>query len=356
MLKAELKLRKKRFCLDVSLDCPLSGITSLFGPSGAGKSTLLKIIAGLIDADHGHLFLGDLLLFRSSPRYALALERRRLGCVFQDPYLFPHLSVRSNLLYGYRRQKQTLIRYDTIVELLDLQPLLLESPRVLSGGEKQRVAIGRALLRHPLLLLLDEPVNALDSLKQQKILSYLKRIQTELDLPILYVSHALEDVLRLSDHLIVLDQGRVLIAGTPSMVVSQTLFHQTHGSLGTLLRGTIQKKEGSLSEIKVKEARFQISAPGYAVGDEVELYIQASSVIISGTEPEHISLLNRLPMTIRSMETLARSDQILLNLEDGEIHLLGVISKDACVRMNLEIGQRIFALPFEINLTRLVSK
>ena len=352
MLKADLKLQKKHFRLEASLTCPQTGITSLFGSSGAGKSTIIKTIAGLIDPDDGYIALGDWLLFDSAIHYSLPIEKRKLGCVFQEPYLFPHLSVRANLLYGYRRQKQTLIRYETIVDLLDLHPLLSESPRILSGGEKQRVAIGRALLRHPLFLLLDEPINALDALKQQKILTYLKRIQTELDLPILYVSHALEDVLRLSDHLIVLEHGQVITAGSLSSVLSQSVFYQTHGSLGSVLHGRVQKKDPqtSLIEIAVKGVRLHIPDQAYDLsqGDNADLYIQASNVIVSRTDPEQISLLNRVPMTIQSMERIV--GQVLLRLEEGQVEIVGLISESCRAQMELCIGQRVFALLTEMTL------
>ena len=350
MLEADFALKKKHFSLEIRLIC--RGITTLFGPSGAGKSTTLKVIAGLIDPDRGSVVLGERVLYDSSSGYSLPIEQRQLGCVFQEPYLFPHLSVAANLLYGYRRRKRTVIRYETIVDLLELGPLLATPPTTLSGGEKQRVAIGRALLRHPLLLLLDEPVNALDAVRQQKILTYLKRIQRELDLPILYISHALEDVLRLSDHLVVLREGRVLTSGPVSEVLSHARFYQTHGTLGSILRGKARRKLSSLLEVCVKGICLHIPDQGYDLssGDEADLYIPASSVIVSRSDPERISLLNRISMTVREMEPIGDTDQARLCLEEGGVRLVSVISQASRERLELSIGQRVVALLTDITV------
>ena len=209
------------FELDVAFETDAQ-VTSLFGPSGGGKTSVLMLIAGLYRPQAGRIRLGQRTLVDADAGIFLAPERRRVGLVFQDHCLFPHLSVEGNLRYGLRRRNRTerVVEFDRVVEVLELGELLTRSPRNLSGGQRQRVALGRALLASPELLLLDEPLAALDESLKLRILDYLERVVEQWGIPLIYVSHAAAEVQRLAQQVIVLEQGRVASQGTPSQVLS----------------------------------------------------------------------------------------------------------------------------------------
>jgi molybdate transport system ATP-binding protein len=207
-LSIQFNLKQGDFQLTVNLHS-MALVTGLFGPSGAGKSSLLRVVAGLVTPDQGRIAIDNRLLYCSSQRINLAVHQRRIGFVFQEPHLFPHLSVRANLLYGYRRllPKQRHIHLDDVVPLLELAQLLDKKPHCLSGGEKQRVGLGRALLSNPQLLLLDEPLASLDERLKYQILPFLLKIRDELHLPMLYVSHSLAEINYLTEHIVSIERG-----------------------------------------------------------------------------------------------------------------------------------------------------
>ena len=210
MIDVNIVLQRGVFKLAASIHSDML-VTGLFGPSGAGKSSLLQIIAGLVKPQQGYIRIGDTVLYDSSQRLNLPSHQRGIGYVFQDALLFPHLSVKNNLLYGYRRLsgKPESIVLDDVVALLEISHLLAKNPQQLSGGEKQRVALGRALLSNPRLLLLDEPMAALDERLKQQILPFLLRVRDELHLPMLYVSHSLAEIQFLTDHIVFIEQGQI---------------------------------------------------------------------------------------------------------------------------------------------------
>ena len=199
--------------LDIAFSVPGTGVTALFGPSGAGKSTVIAAAAGLLRPPRCRVALDGAVLANTATGQFLPPERRRVGLVFQEARLFPHMSVATNLRYGERRAPPGPVRFDEVVELLGLAPLLGRRPRTLSGGERQRVAIGRALLAQPLLLLMDEPLASLDAARKAEILPFLLRLNAALALPTLYVTHALDEVVQLASSLVLLDHGRVVAAG-----------------------------------------------------------------------------------------------------------------------------------------------
>src|SRR6195952_3932829 len=196
--------------MDMAFEVPSPGITVLFGPSGSGKSTIISAASGLLRPDECRIVLDGKVLVDTATGAWLPPERRRIGLVFQDAKLFPHMSVATNLRFGMRRTAPGPIQFDEIVELLGIGPLLARRPNTLSGGERQRVAIGRALLAQPHLLLMDEPLASLDATRKAEILPYLARLKTALKLPVLYVTHALDETVRLADSLVLLDAGRVV--------------------------------------------------------------------------------------------------------------------------------------------------
>lgn len=211
-MRIQLKRIQGAFSLDVGFDGAESGVTALHGPSGSGKTSVINMVAGLSRPDSGSIIIGDRCLFDSSRGINLPPEKRRTGYVFQDGRLFPHLSVRSNLTYGMKLipKKDRAISPGQVIELLGIKSLLDRRPRNLSGGEKQRVAIGRALLASPLVLLMDEPLASLDSERKEELLPFIARISREFRIPILYVSHAPEEIARIADTVVVLREGRVL--------------------------------------------------------------------------------------------------------------------------------------------------
>lgn len=207
--------RQGDFCVDAAFAGPESGVTALFGPSGAGKTSLINMVAGLMQPDAGRISVNGLCLFDSSRRIDLPPEKRRIGYVFQDGRLLPHLSVRANLTYGMRLTPadHRFVAFDDVVELLGIGHLLTRRPAKLSGGEKQRVAIGRALLTCPALLLMDEPLASLDGSRKAEVLPFIMRLSREYAIPILYVSHIMDEILNLADHLVLMDKGRVVASG-----------------------------------------------------------------------------------------------------------------------------------------------
>ena len=224
MLDVALRKRLGSFVLDAAFAAPTDGVTALFGSSGAGKSTIVHAIAGLTRPDSGHIRVGDRTLYDAAAGIEQPPRRRRIGYVFQEARLFPHMRVRDNLMYGYRRAPKgdRRIELDAVVELLGIEALLARRPLTLSGGERQRVALGRALLAQPRLLLMDEPMAALDVGRKAEILPYIERLRDELRLPIVYVSHSVEEVARLADTVVVLEQGKVAAAGAIADVMART--------------------------------------------------------------------------------------------------------------------------------------
>jgi molybdate transport system ATP-binding protein len=228
------------FDLDVAFDGPADGVTVLFGPSGAGKSATLAAIAGSGAIDRGRVALGSRVLFDSATRVNVPQRARRIGWVFQDARLFPHLRVEANLRYGLKRAPKTAQRidFDHVVGVLDIGHLLRRGVRDLSGGERQRVALGRALLSQPELLLLDEPLAALDGGRKAEVLAYIKRLKADFALPMLYVTHSPDEVHAVADHVVMLDHGRVVTTG-PSTIVQGARIGATivgHDEHGLLLR------------------------------------------------------------------------------------------------------------------------
>ena len=215
--------RQGSFTIDAAFQGAESGVTALFGQSGAGKTSVVNMVAGLLRPDAGRIAINGLCLFDSDRGIDLPPEKRRIGYVFQDGRLLPHLSVRSNLTYGMRRTptQQRFVKFDAVVELLGINHLLDRRPSRLSGGEKQRVAIGRALLTSPALLLMDEPLASLDAGRKAEVLPFIMQLGHEFAVPILYVSHALDEILNLAAHMVIMEQGRVLACGALADLMSR---------------------------------------------------------------------------------------------------------------------------------------
>jgi molybdate transport system ATP-binding protein len=233
MLDMQVRRQQGAFTVEATIKQTEMGITALFGSSGAGKTSIVNMLAGLRRPDTGHIVINSRCLFDSAKGIDLPVHRRRIGYVFQDGRLLPHLSVRANLNFGLRLTpaERRYISFDAVVDLLGIGHLLDRRPAKLSGGEKQRVAIGRALLTSPELLLMDEPLASLDSARKSEVLPFIRRLSREFRVPIIYVSHALEEILNIADHLVVMEGGRVIVSGSVGSILTVEQISQNHCGL-----------------------------------------------------------------------------------------------------------------------------
>ena len=332
------------FKLAVDCHIPDQGVTAIYGPSGSGKSTLLDCIAGLRQPDSGHIrFNGQDWL---EGRTNIPPWQRRIGYVFQDARLFPHLTVAGNLSYAQDRASGTqLLPRERLQEILGLTALLAQRPDTLSAGQKQRVAIGRALLSAPQLLLLDEPLANLDQKASAECLNLLQQLANELALPMLYVSHDIEEVSQLADHLLLLDQGKLLEQGSVLSLCSRLdtrLAHEEQAA--AILQGTIRAQDDtfSLTEIEVEGEVLFVNHLDQSPGSRRRLRIPARDVSICRSKPQDSSILNILPVTIEEVESDPGA-RLLLRLSLGGQHLLARITHKSADRLQLKPGDQVYA-------------
>ncbi len=305
MLSVDISGRVGGMTLEARFDSP-GGVTSLFGQSGAGKTSLTNMIAGLVTPEKGRIAVNGTVVFDADKGINLPVQKRRIGHVFQDARLFPHLSVKSNLTYARWAGRRTGARdIGEVVDLLGLQDLLDRRPATLSGGEKQRVAIGRALLSDPRLLIMDEPLANLDQARRNDILPYLDRLCVEAGLPILYVSHSIEEVARLSSTLVILSDGRTPAYGPVADMLARTDLGRATGrhEAGALIEGTVAQidQEWGLTHVDIGGALLQIPDMVSKIGDAVRLRIRARDVALAVSPPEGLSIRNAFSATIRSI-------------------------------------------------------
>lgn len=333
------------FKLDVAFEAP-PGLTALFGKSGSGKTSVINAVAGILRPDQGRISADQTLLLDTAKAINLPPHRRRLGYVFQDARLFPHLSVRQNLSYGRwfapRRQGPA---FDDIIDLLGLSTLLNRQPTALSGGEKSRVAIGRALLSNPALLLMDEPFAALDEPRKAELLPYIEALRDQTKIPILYVSHALAEVARLATTLVVLDHGKILRAGPAADILADPDLAPALGirDAGAILSATViaQDPDG-LTQLHTHGGPIWLPKIAAAPGTVLRIRIAAQDVILSRHRPEGLSALNILTGTVS--EIRQSDDGALIQLAIGAEHLLARITNRSAASLNLRPGQPIFAI------------
>jgi molybdate transport system ATP-binding protein len=320
-----------------------AGVTALFGRSGSGKTTLVQAVSGLLLPDAGHVRLNGDVLWDSASGIFIPSHRRRIGYVFQEGRLFPHLTVRQNLLYGHAfNGGGRPVELDRIVDLLGLAPLLARRPAALSGGEKQRVAIGRALLSRPRLLLMDEPLAALDEARKAEILPYLERLTRTSDVPVLYVSHSLAEVTRLASRVVLMEAGRVRHAGTPGDVLAdpQSLSALGPSGAGALLEGIVRAHtEDGLTEVGLSdgegaESRLLLPRLAAGPGERVRLRIEAEDILLSRQVPEGLSALNVLPAKVTGL-TLAQTGSMLVQLASGSRLFLARITTRSAANLEL---------------------
>ena len=347
MLEVDVHHRAGEFALDVGVSAG-DGVTALFGRSGAGKSTLVGMIAGLVRPARGRIVLNDRVLFDSEKGINLPARRRRVGVVFQEARLFPHLSVRRNLLYGQwaggRRNAPDL---GAVCGLLGLQDMLERSPDTLSGGEAQRVAIGRALLSAPDILLLDEPLSQLDGARRADILPWLDRLAHEAGTPIVYVSHAFDEITRLADNLIVISDGGVLASGPVEEVISRIDLGPATGrhEAGSLLRGEIGGHDETygLTTLSLNGADLIVPAIDGPAGTPVRLRIRARDVVLALERPSKISVRNIIAVTIAEIAfEEGPFAEVLTRV--GDQNLRARITRRSAEELGLAPGTQAYAL------------
>jgi len=345
-LSIRLAHRFGSFSLDVAFEAP-QGVTALFGRSGSGKTSVVNAVAGLFRPDAGHIRLGETVLFDAERRISVPVHRRRLGYVFQEGRLFPHLSVRQNLLYGsWFGPRQTGVDFDRVVAMLGIGGLLDRRPGGLSGGEKQRVAIGRALLANPRLLLMDEPLAALDEERKAEILPYLERLREETDIPVLYVSHSMAEVARLATTLVLMDNGRVIRSGPASEMLSDPENVPALGvrSAGASLHAIVAaQEEDGLTRLEASAGPLFLPHVDASIGTRLSIRILAQDVILSRTRPEGLSALNVLPATVTAVR-LGDGPGAIIQLRAGEDLLLARITRRSALALELAPGADCFAI------------
>jgi molybdate transport system ATP-binding protein len=331
MLEVAIRGAVREFALDVTLEAS-AGVTALFGPSGAGKTTVARCVAGLARPDAGRIVLDGEVLF--GPGADVPPHRRGIGYVFQEARLFPHRDVRANLLYGAPRGAGV----EEVAELLDIAPLLDRRPGGLSGGEAARGAIGRALLRRPRLLILDEPLASLDARRRAAILPYLERLRGQ-GLPILYISHAIEEVARLATTLAILRRGRVAAAGPLAAMLAdpETAGLLGPGQAGAVLEGRVAGPDGDA--VRIDTAAGPLLVAGRAEpGSRLRIRVRASDVVLAMEEPRGVSEPNVLRGTVEQVVGG------LVRLRVGEASLLAQVGEGAVARLGLAPGRAVWAM------------
>ncbi len=353
-LSVSIKHRFDGFALDATFVAP-RGITMLYGRSGSGKTTIVNALAGLFRPDAGRIAADGHVLFDSESGIELAPQQRRVGYIFQEGRLFPHMTVRQNLKYGrwFSPEITPAADFDRIVEMLGIGDLLDRRPARLSGGEKQRVAIGRALLSNPQLVLADEPLAALDEARKEEILPYFERLRDELDIPIVYVSHAGTEVARLATTLVVLENGHVAHQGDAAELLSDpavTPFGA--GAAGVVLQATVKAQHADgITEVTAGGVALALPQLPAAVGALVRIRIEAQDVMIATARPEGISALNILPATV-AMVRRGDGPGVLVQLKVGQNLLLARITQRSADALALREDLPVFAVLKAVSVPR----
>ena len=349
MLKVKVAKQRDAFTLDAEFEAPTPGVVALFGKSGCGKTTTINIMSGLLDADAAHVELDDHVLADTASGVFTPPEQRRIGYVFQDDRLFPHMSVMRNLQYGLKRTrapKQT-IGFDQIVMLLGLENLLRRQPYQLSGGERQRVSLGRALLSQPALLLLDEPLAALDAARREEVLPYLERLRDNLSIPMVYVSHQFDEVLQLATHVVLMDAGHVVAQGPLSEVslVPQLRAIVGADSVGAVVDGAVTSVDAScgMAEINVGSGSLNVAVTTVRVGDRVRVQLLARDIILATEEPRGLSVRNQLRGVITSVAD-DEEDARLVTVDIGGTTVLSRVTRSAVEALGLRKGMGVWVL------------
>jgi molybdate transport system ATP-binding protein len=336
-----------KFRLDVAFGAQSHGITALFGPSGAGKTTVLNAVAGLLRPDEGRISVDGRVLFDRAAGIWLPAGERRIGYVFQDARLFPHMSVGANLRFGWRRARTRVPEEEVarVIEMLRLTALLDRKPANLSGGERGRVALGRALLASPDVLLLDEPLAALDAERKNEILPYLERVRDEGRVPMIYVSHSLDEISRLANEIVVLKDGKIAAAGSVFDVLTDLRLPDFAGGspYGAVLETTIARHTEGLTVLSFPGGELIVSRLAQAAGTQLRTHVRAEDIMLACEAPRLISANNVLPATISALR-MTPSSHVDVRLLCGPSAFVARITRSSCDRLSLREGMEVFAI------------
>lgn len=362
-VEVNLQHRFGAFSLDVDFAAGM-GVTALFGPSGSGKSSVINAVAGLFRPQAGRIAIDDHVLFDSHTGVSLSPHRRQLGYVFQDARLLPHLSVRHNLLFGrwFRRRARggtSSVTLDHVVDVLNLAHLLHRRPGALSGGEKQRVGIGRALLACPRMLLMDEPLASLDHARRLEVLDYLNRIRHELRLPVLYVTHSLDEVMRLADQVVLFQDGRTVSQGAPADVLNlhRDVLGHTGNEPGTLIEATIVSHDAhyGLTDLQFPGGHLRVPRVAGMPGDTCRIHVRANDVAIANVRPDASSVLNILPARVETLRVLGDAVEVRAQTSEPGIDAVSLaarITRYSADQLQIAPGKDVFLLIKSVALKR----
>lgn len=356
-IRARYKKQLRNFCLDVDFEMPVSGITVLFGPSGAGKSSLLNLLSGLditeqnqetsstisAKAETSFFEINNAKYDDTVNNIKLKAWQRNIGYVFQDARLFPNMTVEKNILFGFKRRSSSL-NIEDVINKFKIRDLLNHYPDQLSGGQKQRVSMVRALLSNPELLILDEPLAALDYQSRQELLPYIESIHKELTIPVIYVSHDIKEVLRLADYIVVMDQGRIIDKGNiAELCINQPLLTQAEGA-SFILEGVVSKiiSEDKLIEIDCGEESILIAGKDLQLNQAVRVLIHAKDVSLCKSHPDDSSILNCVPVIIDQV-IADEKGKLQVMAKMGEQIIVSMISHRSARQLEVRPGHKIFA-------------
>ncbi|NIJ41501.1 molybdate transport system ATP-binding protein [Parvibaculum indicum] len=357
-LDIRLRHRFPDFALDIAFAAEETGITALFGPSGAGKTSTINAIAGLFTPESGRIAIGGETLFDTATGIDLPARARRIGYVFQEARLFPHLSVAANLDFGAKRSPDPLppAERQRILDMLGIDHLARRRPRNLSGGERQRVSLGRALMANPRILLLDEPMAALDAARKADIMPFLERLRDEARIPVLLVSHAIEEVTQLADNVVFLDEGKVLASGPAEDVLSRADLSPRGAFLeaGAVISGKVASQDDAhgMTEIGFEGGTLWVPRLTAAPGSPVRLRVKASDVMLALEEPRGVSANNIVAATVAAIRETADGLYLDVELTCGHARLLSRITRKSCERLEVRSGMTLFAVIKSVSVER----
>jgi len=348
MIELAIYKRLGAFELQAAFTVPAHGVTALFGRSGAGKTSVINAIAGLLRPDRGRIAVAGRTYFDQASGTDVPIEQRGVGYVFQDARLFPHLTVDGNLRYGLRRTRRPLaIPFDAVVDVLGLETLLARQPHHLSGGERQRVALGRALLAQPGILLLDEPLASLDAPRKAEVLPYIERLVEEFKLPALFVSHAIDEITRLADYLVLMSDGRCAACGPLAEVMSNPEYAPLIGRFeaGAVLDCVVDSHDAAfhLTTLRFADGTIRVPLLDLAHGTAVRARLRARDVAVALTLPDDISITNRLHGVVQSI-TVREQTYVDVAIALGHTSVRALITRESAARLRLAPGVTVWAL------------
>ncbi|WKT00901.1 molybdenum ABC transporter ATP-binding protein [Gallibacterium salpingitidis] len=352
MLNLQVTKRFSALSVELDLQIPTQGITMIFGRSGAGKSSLLNMVSGLSTPDNGRITLQDRVLVDTAQRINLPVEKRQIGYVFQDARLFPHYRVKGNLQYGM--PKAAAHKFSAIVELLGLEHLLDRYPLTLSGGEKQRVAIGRALLSNPQLLLMDEPLSALDMPRKQELMRYLLRLVKEIEIPILYVTHSLEELKMLANRVILLEEGKLVEFADLETVWNSGLLAEWQQNQTTqwIYQGELSEKLPELQQgiVQVGSQRFCVTLnKDYPLGEILKITIHQQDLFLTTTPLKDSSVVNSCVGVVESIVSTAEQTAVKVKIDEN-INVTALINSAVAQQLQLIEKQQVYLNMLHIHL------